>query len=150
MIAPQEKVSPVLLEICNRPANTFVKHIFDGLPALEQNKVKSVVAAVTDSNLTTAVRPFSFNGKIVHELYFDTDKLLFFLKDEKVGAVVSAMIIASLASEKRMPLSSQALMTHAKLILRAANRLKYGRQVSAFLRRLKSLEDQWRNETNGQ
>jgi hypothetical protein len=82
-----------------------------------------------------------FAGRVVHELYFDLSKLLFFTREEKIGALVSAFIIASLAHEADVPLSDQTTRTHAELIIRYAKRLKYGAEVSAFLRRFMALED---------
>ena len=100
--------------------------------------------AVTDADLTTAVRPFMFGGKIVHELYFDPTKLLFFTREEKVGAVVSAFAISYLAEHGDVPLSDQSLRTHAEQIIQYGKRLNYEGEVSRFLRRFKTLEDEWR------
>jgi hypothetical protein len=69
---------------------------------------------------------------------------------EKIGAVVSALVIASLAKEseqrvaEEFPLTDQTLVEHADAIVRRAKRWKYGPEVSAFLRRMKALEDEWR------
>lgn len=78
----------------------LIKDILGKLPARERNNVENTIAAVTEANLVTAVRPFMFGGRIVHELYFDPSKLLFFTMQERNGAVVSALIIAYLAHEK--------------------------------------------------
>jgi hypothetical protein len=112
---------------------------------------------VTDADLTTAVRPFSFGGKVVHELYFDITKLRFFLKEEKIGAIVSAFIIALLAQYSRsrgdsspFPLSDQSLVTNQNLITRYAKHLKYRREVSSFLTRCNDLENQWRRHEHSE
>jgi hypothetical protein len=132
--------------------NSLVREVFKRLPVQERRRIEPVIAAVTDDDLPTAVRPFMFGGKVVHELYFDPPKLRFFVKSEKIGAIVSPFITAPLAKEsearikRAIALSDQALSDHANLIIRRAKRWKYGRQVSAFLRRLKTLEDEWKEE----
>lgn len=122
--------------------NYLINDIFRKLPADERKHVEAKIAAVTDSDLTTAVRPFMFGGKVVHELYFDPSKLLFFTRQEKIGAIVSALIISSLAQKGDIPLSDQTARTHTRLIIRYAGSLKYGAEVSAFLRRFIALEDE--------
>ncbi len=125
----------------------LVGEVFRHLPTKERKLVETKVAAVTDTELVTAVRPFMFGGKLVHELCFDPSKLLFFTKQEKVGAIVSAFLISCLAENGAVPLSDQTLRTHAGLIIRYAKRMKYGREVSLFLRRFTILEDEWRRDS---
>ena len=142
----------ILFEVSDEPVNTLMKAIFRKLPIVDRRHIESVIAAVTNGKLTTAVRPFAFGGKIVHELYLDTEKLALFTKREKTGAIVSALIISVLADEskkgnhKKVDLSNQALMTHGKYIANYAKRWKYREEVTAFLRRLKALEDEWRHD----
>ena len=126
----------------------LVSGIFRKLPAGERKLIEDEIAAVTDTDLTTAVRPFMFGGKIVHELYFDPAKLLFFTREEKVGAIVSAFAISYLAKSGDAPLSDQSLRTHAEQIIQYGKRLKCGGEVARFLRRLRSLEDEWRRDSS--
>jgi hypothetical protein len=132
--------------VCDRSTNSLVRNTFEMLPRRERERISSVITAVTDKSLPTAVRPFMFQGKTVHELYFDSEKMLFFTKMEKIGCTLSAMIIACLASEKKLPLSDQALMEHSGLITKYAKRLNHSHEVSAFIARLKMLEDGWKKE----
>lgn len=133
--------------ISDNAVSELVNYVFRTLPAKEREHVENKIAAVTDADLTTAVRPFMFGGRVVHELYFDPSKLLFFTREEKIGAVVSAFVISSLAQNGDVPLSDQTLRTHDELIMRSANRLKYGTEVSLFLRRFMTLENEWRQNT---
>ena len=55
----------MIFSIYNEQTNRLVKGIFMGLPQKERRRVSAVISAVTDANLTTAVRPFSFGGKVV-------------------------------------------------------------------------------------
>jgi hypothetical protein len=121
------------LAVSDRQTHDLIRDILRNFAARERNQVENVIAAVTDADLVTAVRPFMFGGRIVHELYFDRSKLLFFTMEEKIGGAVSALIIAYLAHKKVVPLSDQALMNHSKLVFREAKRLHYASQVSAFL-----------------
>ena len=134
------------IAVDHRQTSYLVDEVFRKLPAKQRKCVQTGIAAVTDTELVTAVRPFMFGGRVVHELYFDPAKLLFFTRQEKIGAVVSAFIIASLAQNNQVPLSDQALRTHARLITRCAQRLNYGYEVSAFLGRFRCLEDRWRRD----
>jgi hypothetical protein len=139
----------VQLAISHRPTSDLVNHVFRNLPAKERKRVENKIAAVTDTNLTTAVRPFMFGGKVVHELYFDTSKLLFFIREEKIGAIVSAFAISSFPQNAEVPLSDQSLITHAEQIIRYGKRLKYENEISAFLGRLRTLEDEWSRDSFG-
>ena len=123
----------------HRQTSYLVDEVFRKLPAKERKRVQTRIAAVIDSDLVTAVRPFMFGGKVVHELYFDPAKLLFFTRQEKIGAIVSALIISLLA--KNAP-SDQMVRTHRKETIQYAKRLKYGTEVSAFLRRINTLENE--------
>lgn len=71
--------------------------MFRKLSPKERKLVEVGIVAITNNDLVTAVRPFMFGGKVVHELYLDPSKLLFYTRKEKIGAVVSALIIAILA-----------------------------------------------------
>jgi hypothetical protein len=90
-----------------------------------------------------------FGGKAIHELYLEPVRLHYFLRHEKIGLIVSALIIASLTGETeekivgRVPLSDLALIDHSALILRRAKQWKYEREVHAFLRRFNALADDW-------
>jgi hypothetical protein len=143
-------VSRILFAVAPEKLNCMAKSIFKRLPAEARRRIESSIAAVTDGDHPTAVRPFMFGGKITHELYFDLVKLRFLAKHEKIGAIISAFIIASLAggsgkgAGERVPLSDQALFDYADLIVRGAREWKSGSEVSAFLRRLKTMEDEWR------
>jgi len=112
-----------------------------------------MIGAITEDDLPTAVSPFMFGGKVVHELYFDHSKLVFFTKPERIGVIASALIIASLAAKSegnvngKLPLSDQLIAEHPELIVRRARNWKYGREVSTFLTRLNELEDEWRQPT---
>lgn len=107
-------MSRILFAINHEPTKCLIKDVFRTLPVQERSGMESSIAAVTDDDLPTAVRPFMFGGKVIHELYFDPAKLLFFVRREKVGAVVSAFTISSLANEseprigEEIPLSDQA------------------------------------------
>jgi hypothetical protein len=122
----------------------LVGEVFRKLPAKERKQVESRIAAVTDCDIVTVVRPLMFGGKVVHELYFDPCKLTFFTRREKLGAIASAFVISCLA-QNEVPLSDQTLRTHAKQIYEYGKRLKFGNEVSAFLRRFRTLEDEWRD-----
>ena len=128
--------------------NSLVQEIFSTLPVEDRLRIGSIISAVTDADLVTAVRPFMFRGKVVHELCFDTNKLRLFDKNQKVGAVVAAFIIASLSLETkgRFPLDSQTLRTRSGEIMARARRWKYANAVSGFLKALNSQEDQWNRE----
>jgi hypothetical protein len=130
--------------IADTQTSCLVSDLFRRLPARERKHVESKIAAITNSDLVTAVRPFMFGGRVVHELYFDPFKLMFFTRQEKIGAVISAFAIASLAHDGAVPLSDQALRTHTSQIIRYGRSLKHGTEISAFLRRLRILEDDWR------
>jgi hypothetical protein len=132
----------------NDSLDSLATATFRKLPAHDRKNVESMIEAVTDADLTTAIRPFSYGGKIVHELYFDPAKLLFFTRQEKRGAFVSAFIVASLARDGHMPLSSESLRTHARYILRCAQRLNCKQEARAFLRRFTTLEDEWRLDSS--
>jgi len=140
----------IVFALTHESANALLRRIFGGIPIQERRRITSVLGAVTEKALPTAVRPFMFGGKIVHELYFDPEKMRFFVRREKIGAIVSAFIIASLTRESEprtetgIALSDQTLMDHTSLIVRHAKLWKFGDEVSAFLRRLKVLEDEWR------
>lgn len=134
--------------VSHHATSQLVKGVFQSLPVKLRNGVENEIGAVTDTKLVTAVRPFMFGGRVIHELYFDPDKLLFFTMREKIGAVLSALIIAELADKQSVALSDN-VEDRSNLILREAKRLKYGRQVSAFLRRIKTLEAEWRESTAG-
>jgi hypothetical protein len=144
----------MIFSIYGEQTNQFVKRIFMSLPQKERRRVSVVISAVTDAELNTGVRPFSFGGNVVHEIYFDTAKLRFFLNEEKVGAILSAFIIAMLAEESasrihslnNFPLSDQALMTYAGHIIEYAKHLKCSKEVSSFLARCSNLENQWRKD----
>jgi len=140
-------MSQILFAVDDESTRSLLAVTFHKLPVQERTHIKSIIAAVTDADLTTAIRPFSFGGKVVHELYFDPAKMLFFDRQEKIGAVVSAFIISCLAQNGHVPLSDQTLRTHTKMIMRYAKRLKYGAEVSAFLRRYTALEDEWRHNS---
>lgn len=133
--------------IGHHQTSSLVEEVYRKLPAKERKLVERRIVAITDSDLVTTVRPFMFGGKVVRELYFDPAKLLFFTVIEKIGAIISAFIIASLAQNAGVPLSDQSLRTHAKQIVQFGNRLKYGSEVSAFLRRVGTLEDEWRRDS---
>jgi hypothetical protein len=135
------------IAIDHHPTNSLVADIFRKLPHKERRRVETEIAAVTDTDLPTAIRPFMFGGKVVHELYFDPAKLVFFIGGEKSGAVVSAFIISILAHDAGAPLSDQSLRTHPRLIIRYAKRLKYGPEVSTFLRRFEACESEWRRDS---
>jgi hypothetical protein len=130
-------------EVGNHSTRVLVSDVFRELPLKVRRGVEAKLAAVTDTELVTAVRPFMFGGRVVRELYFDPSKLLFFNKREKIGAVMSAFIISYLAQRYDVPLSDQTLRTHHSLILRYAKRLRCRVEVSAFLRRTFELEDEW-------
>jgi len=130
--------------IADTQTGCLVSDVFRKLPARERKRVESKIAAITNSDLVTAVRPFMFGGRVVHELYFDPCKLVFFSRQEKLGAVISAFAIASLARDGAVPLSDQALRTHTSQIIQYGRSLKYGSEISAFLRRVRILEDDWR------
>jgi hypothetical protein len=139
----------MIFSIYNEQTNRLVKGIFMDLPQRERRRVSAVISAVTDARLTTAVRPFSFGGKVVHEIYFDTDKLRFFLHEEKVGAILSAFIIAMLVNDSgphNLPLSDQSLITYAGRVIQCARHLKRRKEVSSFLQRCINLENQWRED----
>jgi hypothetical protein len=133
----------LLTQLADTQTGCLVSDVFRKLPATERKRVENEIAAITGGELVTAVRPFMFGGKVIHELYFDPSKLLFFTRQEKIGAVLSAFVIASLAHDA-VPLSDQSLITHASQIRRYGKRLKYGSEISAFLRRLRILEYDWR------
>ena len=135
------------LVIDHNQTGWLVDEVFRSLPAKERKLVESRITAITDSDLVTAVRPFMFGGKVVHELYFDPSKLLFFTSLEKIGAIVSAFAISCLAQNDDVPLSDQTVRTHAKQIIQYGRRLKYDSEVSAFLRRLNTLENEWRRDS---
>ena len=131
----------------HRQTSSLVNEVFRKLPAKERKSIETGIAAVTDTDLVTAVRPFMFGGRVIHELYFDPSKLLFYTRQEKIGAVVSAFIISSHAHNSNVPLSDQSLRTHAKQIIEYGKRWKYGCEVSAFLGRCMTLEDEWRRDS---
>lgn len=143
-------MNELLFAVTTEATNSLVERIFRGLPVQERERIQSSIAAVTDDYLPTAVRPFMFGGKVVHELYLDPEKLRFFVKHERIGAIVSAFIIASLAQESKQRIEEEAslfdqvLWLHRQLVLQHAKRWRYAREVSAFLNRLKILEDEWR------
>jgi hypothetical protein len=130
--------------------NSMAERIFARLPSGERSRIGATIAVVTDKSLPTAVRPFMFGAKVVHELCFDTEKLWFFVKDEKIGAIVSAFVIASLSEKSKQQarrdflFSDQSLIERRDLIIERAKRWNYGRQVSAFLERLVRIEKEWR------
>lgn len=134
-------------QICDDRTSTLVVNVFRELPKKEQKTIESVIGAVTDHKLITVIRPFMLSGKVIHELYFDPAKLVFFIEQERIGAVLSAFIISSLAQRGALALSDQELMTHPELIIRDARRLKHATEVSAFLRRFTALEDEWQAAT---
>jgi hypothetical protein len=138
----------MIFSICGE-TNQFVKRIFMSLPREEQRRVSAAISAVTDDCLTTAIRPFSFGGRVVHEIYFDLDKLRFFLNEEKVGAVLSAFIIAILvydSGSRSFPFSDESLITYAGRVIQYAKHLKRRKEVSSFLYRSMDLENQWRKD----
>jgi hypothetical protein len=73
--------------------------------------------------------------------------MLLYTRQEKIGAVASAFIIASLVQNGDVPLSDQSLRTHTKQIIQYGKRLKYGSEISAFLRRFMTLENEWRRDS---
>jgi hypothetical protein len=138
----------VLFSIRNQETNQLVKRVFDTLPTDERKQVDTIISAVTDADLTTAIRPFGFGGKVIHELYFDPNKLHLFDRNQKVGTIVAAFIIASLSLETKgkFPLDNQTLRTRSGEIMDRARRWKHGRAVSSFLKALNLQEDQWNRE----
>jgi hypothetical protein len=138
----------MFFSIRNEETNHYVKQVFNTLPIKERKQVNSIIAAVTDADLTTAIRPFGFGGKVVHELYFDPNKLRRFDKNQKVGAVVAAFIIASLSLETkgRFPLDNRTLRTRSGEIMNRARRWRYAGAVSSFLKALNFQEDEWNRE----
>jgi len=138
----------ILFEVSDEPLNTLIRGIFRKLPLTDRKHIESTIAAVTEMDLTTAVRPFAFGGKIVHELYFDTEKLVLFTKREKMGAIVSALIISMLADrykggkggkEGRLPLSNQAVLTHGRLIVSSTKVGGMEEKLQPFPRELRFL-----------
>jgi hypothetical protein len=125
----------------------LVSEVFRKLPPRQRKLVETEIAAIANRTLVTAVRPFMFSGRIVHELYFDVSKLLLLTEMEKIGAIASAFIISFIAQEGKVPLSDQTLRTHTGLIVRYAKRMKYGTEVLLFLRRFMILEDEWRRNS---
>jgi len=123
----------------------LIEQVLRKLSVEERELVEHRIKAITDCDLVTAVRPFMFGGKVIHELYFDPSKLAFFADQEKIGAVLSAFIIASLAERGLLKLSDQELRTHPDLIAREARSLKHANEVSAFLSKFAHLEDEWRS-----
>jgi hypothetical protein len=132
-------------EIHDYRTNALVNKIFRTLTKAQRVSIESMIGAVTDDKLVTAIRPFMFSGKILHELYFDPDKLVFFNNQEKIGAVLSALIISCLAKKGSLTMSDQELLAHPELIAREGRRWKHGEEVSAFVERLRGLEDEWRS-----
>jgi hypothetical protein len=127
--------------------------MFKRFPIAERRSVESIIQAITDTHLPTAVRPFMFRGKIAHELYFDNEKMWMLTNKEKLGAVASALIISCLAEQSQEKggngiLDDQLVMTQSNIIMREAKRLKCDTEVSAFLKKVKALEDEWRAWNN--
>ena len=135
--------------IANERISSLIQEIFSKLPAEERGRIGSIISAVTDADLVTAVRPFTFAGKVVHELYFDPRKLSLFGKQERVGAIVAAFTIASLTTEtkRRFPLDSRTLKSRGRQVIDQARRWKYSGEVSSFLDEMNFQEDQWKRET---
>jgi len=142
-------MSEVRFVIANERISSLVREIFSKLPVEERERIGSIISAVTDADLVTAVRPFAFAGRVVHELYFDPRKLSLFGKRERVGAIVAAFIMASLATdtERRFPLDNRALKSRGRQIIVQARRWKYADEVSSFLNEMNFQEDQWKRET---
>lgn len=132
------------------PSYSSLMEMFKRFPIRERRSIESIIQAITDNDLPTAVRPFMFHGKIAHELYFDNEKMWMLTNEEKLGAAASALIISYLAERSRgkdgngVPLDDQLVMTQADIMMREAKRLKCETEVSAFLKRVKALEDEWR------
>jgi hypothetical protein len=147
----------MLFSLRNEQANQFIRRIFDTFPRREQRQVESVISGVVDAELTTAIRPFGYGGKVIHEAYFDLAKLRFFLKQEKIGAIISAFIIPLLVKQSQLDadfpaisLSNQLLVTNPDLITQYAKNLNYHKEVFSFLTRCNDLENQWRrHEVDG-
>jgi hypothetical protein len=131
----------------DRQTANIITGVLGELSPTERRILETEVVAIADRELVTAVRPFMFGGMVVHELYLDSAKLLFYTTREKIGAIVSAFIIVLLSRKGNVPFSDQSLRTHAKQINRYGKRLKYGDEVTAFLRRVTNLEDEWRKHS---
>jgi len=142
-------MSEIRFVMANERINSLVQEIFSKFPAEERERIGTIISAVTCADLVTAVRPFTFAGKVAHELYFDPRKLSLFRKRERVGAIVAAFIIASLATEtkRRFPLDNRTLRSRGRQIIDQARRWKYSDEVSSFLNEINFQEDQWKRET---
>jgi len=141
-------MSEVRFVIANETISSLVQETFSKLPAEERGRIGSKISAVTDADIVTAVRPFTFAGKVVHELYFDPSKLRLFNKEQRVGAVMAAFIIASLAQETKgeFPLDNQNLKTRSSQIIKRARHWGYADEVSSFLKEMNFQEGEWSRE----
>jgi len=131
------------LAIADGQTNSLVADLFQTLPDEDCRRVISSIVAVTDAELTTAVRPFGFGGKVVHELHFNPSKLKLFSTKQRTGAVLTAFAVCCLTEETsgKFPLSNQILAARRRrTIAKRAIRWNRVREVSSFLNEVMSQE----------
>jgi hypothetical protein len=109
VVAQREgELGKVLVALRDQPTKSLTRTVLAALSAKDRESAEATVTAVVQSSLPTVARPFTFGGKVTHELILEPGKLASFSKRERIGAVVSAFIIASLQDLSQRPISNEA------------------------------------------